>query len=281
MEMVVLPESLAGLWEACRRFPAAVFSAGGTDLLVQLRAGRRPEPEVLIGLKRVPELREITVCEAEVAIGAAATQAEIVSRLAAGSELPLLVAALGHIGSPQIRNMGTLGGNLVTASPAGDSLPALYLYDAEVELWRPDGKRRIKVAEFITGPGRTGLAAGEIVGRILLPRAFRWSGHYFEKVGLRRALAIAVVSLAALWRLDGEGRVAEMRLAWGSLGPTIVRLPEVEDFLLGKPLSRESLAAAGVLVRERVRPIDDIRASAAYRREVAARLLLRLAQIDR
>ena len=132
------------------------------------------------------------------------------------------------------------------------------------------------LSEFITGPGQTRIARGEILQRILIAQEPVLNYQYFEKVGLRRALSIAVVSLAAAFKLSPEGRIDDLRLAWGSSGPTVVTLPAVEDFLVGKTLSLENLCSAGEIAQRLVQPIGDIRASADYRRRVAGNLLQRL-----
>jgi len=194
--------------------------------------------------------------------------------------LPALAQALGCLGSPLIRNMGTLGGNLVTASPAGDTLPALLVHDAVVELASRDGRRHLPVAEFLLGPGRTALAPGEILAAVRIPLPPPGAMQHFEKVGRRDALAIAVASLAARIVRDQAGRVVEARLAVGSLAPTARRCPAAEAALLGRRLDREALLEAGRRIREQISPIDDIRATAAYRREVAGRLPLRLLTLE-
>ena len=191
----------------------------------------------------------------------------------------MLAQALSVLGSPPVRNMGTLGGNLCTASPAGDCLPPLLALGAEVELASASGARRLALAEFLLGPGRTALAPGEALIAVHVPVPGADVRQHFEKVGRREALAVAVVSLAALVRLGHGGKIAEARLAWGSVGPTVWRCPEAEAALVGRKLSLNALSEAAALVRARVRPIDDVRASADYRREVAGNLLLRLAEL--
>jgi len=190
--------------------------------------------------------------------------------------LPVLTQALASLGSPLVRNMGTLGGNLVTASPAGDSLPPLVALDAVVELASREGTRRLPVSELLVGPGRTALGAGEIVRAVCIPPPPPGCLQHFEKVGRRAALAIAVASLAAVIARDAAGRVNEARVAVGSLAPTVLRCREGEAFLIGRRLDRETLRALGQGIREVISPIDDIRATAAYRRQVAGNLPLRL-----
>ncbi|MBI4799564.1 MAG: FAD binding domain-containing protein, partial [Desulfarculus sp.] len=160
----------------------------------------------------------------------------------------------------------------------GDTLAPLYALEAEVELRWATGRRRLAIGDFILGPGRTSLAAGEVLHGVWVPLAGQWSIAHFEKVGLRQALAIAVVSLAALVSLDEGGVVRAARLAYGSVGPTVVRPRQAEAALLGRTLEVASLEAAAELARQEVSPIGDARASAAYRRQVAGNLLLRLAR---
>lgn len=279
---VLTPKSLPELCAALA-LPGARALAGGTDLLVRLRAEARrgaEAPPALVRLDGVPELRGISTTSSGVLrLGACSTHAELLENRDVREHLQPLGQALADLGSPAIRNMGTLGGNLCTASPAGDCLPPLTVLGAEVELAGPAGLRRMPLEEFITGPGRTRLAPGEVVVAVVAAPSGGFAVRHFEKVGRRGALAIAVVSLAALLQLDGRGRVAVARLAWGSVGPTVWRCPEAEAALLGSRPTLTALRRAAAIVRERVRPIDDVRASAEYRREVAGSLLLRLAAL--
>jgi xanthine dehydrogenase FAD-binding subunit len=276
MTQVILPESLDELWVAQERLPEARLYAGGTDLLARLRKEAGPTPD-LICLERLAELQAIDERGGELFLGAGATHARLLASPLVRNRLPVLAQALACLGSPPVRNMGTLGGNLVTASPAGDSLPPLYVLGAQVELLSPGGERRLPIADFIQGPGRVDLRPSEIVAGVAVAPPPGEVLHHFEKVGRRQALAIAVVSLAALIRLDKGGVVEEARLAWGSVGPTVMASPTAEAALAGRPLSREALEEAAAAARLAMRPLDDVRASADYRRIVAGNLLLRLA----
>lgn len=277
MPDVFLPDSLDALWRVWADRPEARIFAGGTDIFVAMRAGR-VQPTALIGLERIGELQAIGRTDGTVTIGAAATFQQLLDSPLIAPSFPLLVQAIKMLGSPPIRHMGTIGGNIVTASPAGDTLPPLVLLEAEVEIRAAAASRRVPIADFIRAPGKTDLRAGEIVAAVRLPAQPDWSISHFEKVGRRQSLAIAVVSLAALVLLDGDQRITQARLAWGSVGPTVVTCPAADAFLQGRPLNHETLAEAGKLAANAVAPIDDIRASAAYRRAVAANLLLRLAR---
>ena len=274
--MTFFPVTLSELFNLQQQHPDAQLMAGGTDLLVSLR--HTPQPErAIIGLERIEELRRIDeLPDNSVSIGAAVTFGSIVRSPLLKARYPLLTQAASTVGGPAIRNMASIGGNIVTASPAADSLPALYLLDAQLELRSAAGSRTVGIAEFILGPRRTMLQSGEIISRVILPPATGWDLQLFEKVGRRKSLAIAVASLAATVRLAADGTVAEARFAWGSVGPTVLRCPAAEALLKGQPLSEAVLTEAAALVQDAVSPIDDIRASADYRRSVAGNLLLRL-----
>lgn len=275
MTQVLIPTSLPELWSALREQPSAHLYAGGTDLLVKRRAGLL-EPAILIHLGRIEALRGVTADGDGLRLGAGCTHRELLEDAQVRAALPVLTQALQTLGSPPIRAMGTLGGNLCTASPAGDSLPPLYALDVEVELLSTAGQRRLRIAEFIQGPGRTALQPGEILAAVQVRPPPAGIRHHFEKVGARNALACSLVSLAALIELDAAQQVVWARLAWGSVGPTVIRCPEAEQRLLGEPLSPDALGAAAALARRAVSPITDLRADADYRRQVAGNLLLRL-----
>lgn len=269
---VHLPRSLDDLWPLLRD-PDTRIMAGGTDLLVKRRADLMPGP--ICCLERIPELRGISDADSFLRIGAATTLTEILESATVTAHWPVLAQAVRVLGSPLIRHQATLGGNIVTASPAGDTLPALYVLDAAVELAAADGARTMPVSEFVTGPGQTRLGPGEILTAVRIPRPAPDAVQHFEKVGKRQALAISVASLAAMFRLDG-GRIRDLRLALGSVGPTVLRCVEAEQWLTGRELHADTLHQAAAMVRAGARPITDVRASADYRRQVAGNLLLRL-----
>lgn len=276
MHKVFLPRTLHALWQMMKEEPGALLYAGGTDLLVKLRGRTTPQP-TLICLERIRELNEVREKENHFVIGATAAHASLLENDALQKNFPVLTAALRVLGSPPIRNMGTIGGNICTASPAADTLPPLYVLDAELELLSETGVRRMPVSDFIMGPGKTKLQANEILSGICLKKPHSRAIHHFEKVGQRNALAIAVVSLAALLETK-DGAITRARLAWGSVGPSVATSADVERMLVGRPLSLETLLEAGKIAEQAVHPIDDIRGSAAYRRQVAGRLLRRLAE---
>lgn len=249
--------------------------AGGTDLL----ARRRGEAPALVAcLERIESLYGVGEEDGLIRLGACETHASLLRHPLVRGRLPVLAGALAVLGSPLIRNMGTLGGNIVTASPAGDTLAPLYALDARVELSSRRGPRRVLLADFIAGPGVVRLEPGEIVSAVLVSPPDTSALQHFEKVGRRKALAISVVSLAAVILTDSDGVVQQARLAYGSVGPTVVRCQQAEQALTGQRLEREALFAAAQAVRKEISPMDDLRASASYRRDVAGNLLLRLAQ---
>lgn len=268
---VFRPDSLEALWTALDL--GALPMAGGTDLLVRRRG--LPPCDVAL-LDALPGFAAVDVTCGQARIGAGATHAALAAAPQLGPALPVLAMALSQLGSPLIRNMGTLGGNIATASPAGDTLPPLLALDAVVELASRRGTRGMPLAAFLLGPGRTALEPGEIIAAVLVTLPAPGALHHFEKVGRRDALAIAVASLAAVIERDGDGCVTRARLAVGSLAPTAMRCPEAEDWMVGRRLDRETLAGVGRRIRDAVSPIDDIRATAAYRLRLAANLPLRL-----
>lgn len=275
MKQVLFPTTLDALFRLLAELPESPIMAGGTDLLVSLRAADR-EKRPLIALERLEEFSAVSAQpDGGVSIGPCVSFSRIMTHPLLAGRYSILTQAAGTVGGPAIRNMATLGGNIVTASPAGDSLPPLYLLAAVLEISAASGSRILPIDRFICSPRTTVLQPGEVISRILLPPPGAWDLQWFEKVGKRRSLAIAVASLAAMIRLEGEC-VADARLAWGSVGPTVLRCPAAEQALIGRPLSGKSLATAAGYARETVRPIDDLRASAAYRRAVAGNLLMRL-----
>lgn len=274
------PSSLAEALELLAGQPQARLLAGGTDLLVRLRHELPDAAEAppLISLARLSELQGVRAEGEWLSIGAGTSFAQLIASPLLAGHAPLLQAAARTLGAPAIRNMATLGGNLCTASPAGDSLPPLHVLAAQVELRSGSACRRLALSEFIVGPGKTRLAPGEILTRVLLPRIPAPARQGFEKAGRRQSLAIAVASFAGLLHLDASGRIAEARFAWGSVGPTVQRVPQAEAAIMGQPVASiapEALQEAVDAVRAAVKPIDDLRASARYRRALAGNLLRR------
>ncbi len=270
------PDKLEDALALFDRHPDARPIAGGTDLLVRLR--REPCDVPLVSLDRVAELSGIEDVDEDgrlLAIGATTRIAELARSAVVADRAPLLQRAAREFAAPAVRNMATIGGNLCTASPAGDCLPPLYALGAQVELASLAGRRRLPIADFVVGPGRTALARGEIVTRVLLPARGNFAWQSYEKIGRRRSLAISVVSFAGLLRIDDAQRVAAAHFAWGAVAPTVVCAPEVAAALTGRTLEPALIEQAVERARAAVTPIDDLRAGADYRRALAGNLLRR------
>jgi CO/xanthine dehydrogenase FAD-binding subunit len=276
--MIVIVEILApDTWEEALAMkaarPDALPIAGGTDVMVELNFDRT-RPEAILDLTRVPDLREWDSDDGRLRVGAGVSYTRIIDEL--GDRLPGLAIASRTVGSPQIRNRGTVGGNLGTASPAGDALPPLYVSDAEVELASTAGTRTVPVVDFVAGPKRTSARDDELIAAFHLPAAT--GAQQFAKIGTRNAMVIAVCSLSlAIWP---ERRAVCACI--GSAGPTPIRATDAEafgadalDWDVRGPLSDSALARFGELVAGAAAPIDDVRGSAAYRRHALAVLARR------
>ncbi len=262
------------MWSIHRDHPSALIYSGGTDLLVGMDEVTRSK-EKFICLERIAELHLIEHHEYCTRIGAGAKLNRLLHDEQIGVRFPILVQAITSLASPAIRNMATMGGNICTASPAGDTLPSLYVLEAELELMSCNGVRKVPIQDFICGPGKVALNRGEILSAIILKYPPNWSNQHYEKVGRRNAMACSVASLAALIRLE-EDTIQTIRLAWGSLGPCIVRSHAIEEQLTNKKLTRENLMSIFPMVQKVIAPITDIRASEQYRRLLGNRLLFRL-----
>jgi CO/xanthine dehydrogenase FAD-binding subunit len=250
--------------------------AGGTDLMVQYASGKLP-PRKLVSLWNLPELRTIEVSERTIQIGAACTYTDVRQHALVAKEFPLLANAASCTGGIANQNRGTLGGNIVNASPAADSLPALLAYDCDLILISTRGERRIPYSTFHTGYKQTLLAPDELIRAICLPRHFFGYISYSRKVGARNAQAISKVCMAALAR-TAHGVIEDVRIAAGSVAPVPLRLRGTEEILRGKILDREIMHAARTSAMAEIRPIDDIRSTAAYRSAVLGNLVVEFLQ---
>ena len=275
MMQVLFPHTLAELHGLRQEYPDGRILAGGTDLLVKLRHTAKTPPAVF-ALERIDELGEVTISDTEISIGAAVTLQRLLECDTVKTEFSGLYQAIETLASPPVRHGATLAGNVCTASPAGDSLPPLYVFGATIEVSGPSGCRSVSLADFILGPGMTVLQPSEVVTAVRIRRSCFPRQSVYHKVGKRRAMAIAVASMAALLEEDETGG-RRIRLAWGSVGPTVVTAPAIERLLEERGFDNTALCEAGQLLAAVANPIDDIRASAEYRRRLAANLLLRLA----
>ncbi len=237
--------------------------AGGTDVLVELQRGIKPT-DTLIDIGRIPQLKYVRVEGGVVRLGALATHNDVLaSRECVEGALPLAQACI-EVGAPQIRARGTVVGNLVTASPANDTIAALMALDAELVLASAGGKRAVSLDQFYTGPRQTVLASDEIVREVRFRALGPNQRGMWRRIGLRRAQAISVIHAGLVLTFDGDG-VSGARITLGSLAPTIVHARQAEDFLVGKRLERDVCEEAGRLACADVRPISDLRGSAEYR----------------
>ena len=245
--------------------------AGGTDLMVLYAAGKLASRR-LISIWNLPELRGIEVRADEIRVGAGSTYTDLRSNETVLSEFPLLASAAAWTGGIANQNRGTLGGNIVNASPAADSLPALLVYDATLVLSSVRGERELPYRLFHRGYKEHALRPAELIRTIRLPRMLSNYVSFARKVGARRAQAISKVCIAACAKVT-DRVIEEARIALGSVTPVPIRLAETERMLLGNKLDRALATAARQTVLSQIRPIDDIRSNISYRSDVAANLI--------
>ena len=244
--------------------------AGGTDVMVQYAAGKLPARK-LVSIWNLPELRGIEVSPDEIKIGAGCTYGEIREHKRIVHEFPLLANAASWTGGIANQNRGTLGGNIVNASPAADSLPALLAYEAQLVVVSVRGERRTPYLGFHTGYKKMQLAPDELIRAICLGRRFSDYLHYSRKVGARNAQAISKVCVAALGKIH-DGVIDDVRIALGSVAPIPIRLVELEKMLKGKSVDPELMPVVKRLTAAALQPIDDIRSTAKYRTAAAGNL---------
>jgi CO/xanthine dehydrogenase FAD-binding subunit len=245
--------------------------AGGTDVMVQYAAGTLPVRK-LVSIWNLPELRRIEVLPGEIRIGAGCTYSELREHTVISREFPLLASAARWTGGIANQNRGTLGGNVVNASPAADSLPALLVYEAELILVSAHGKRRMPYVGFHLDYRKTQLAPDELIQAVCLGRQFSAYHAHARKVGARNAQAIAKVCMAGLGRM-ANGVVEDIRMAMGSVAPVPLRLTETERAVRGRRIGPAVVRLARKALAAEIRPIDDIRSTARYRTAVAENLV--------
>jgi CO/xanthine dehydrogenase FAD-binding subunit len=265
----------ANLGEALRLFGSepGVWRpfAGGTDLMVLLEAGKLAHRR-FVSLWGLPELGGIEITGGSITLGAMTTYTQIQRHSVLREEFPMLCEAASWTGAVAIQNRGTIGGNIANASPAADSLPALLVYEAEVELISAAGTRLVPYRDFHTGYKTTVMRDEELIRAVRLPRATAGWQQHSRKVGTRRAQAIAKVCIAAMANVD-DGAIHEIRLAYGSVAPVPVRVWKTEATLKGQQINSATISAARVWLMNELKPIDDVRSTADYRLRVAANLL--------
>jgi carbon-monoxide dehydrogenase medium subunit len=264
--------------EACRILagtPGAVALAGGTDLMVHLgQAWRGKRPAAVVNVKRIPELADVLVTDRRIRLGALATLTALIEHPVVQAEYPVLPFTARYMGSPAIRNLATVGGNLCTASPAADLPPVLLALDAEVGIVGPSGERRLALDRFFRGPGQTVLERAELLAWVEFPRRRPpWRIRY-ERLDVRRAMDIALAGAALSLDSDAD-RVRDARVALCAVAPTPLRVRPAEEVLVEAGLTDTAIAQAAALAAAAARPITDVRASAAYRRDMVEALVRR------
>jgi CO/xanthine dehydrogenase FAD-binding subunit len=268
---LLLPRTLDEALEMLSSDPHAQPFAGGTDLMVLLEANRLPLA-AYVNLWGLRGLRGVEERDGAIAIGALTTYTDVRRSARLDTDFPMLGRAASETGGVATQNRGTIGGNIANASPAADTPPALLAYDAELELQSKDGTRRLPYRQFHTGYKKMQLQRGEIIARVLLPRREPGWRDYYRKVGPRRAQAISKVCMAASARSDGPV-LTDVRIAFGSVAPCVVRCVAVEDALRGRRPDDAVMAEAQEALIKDIAPIDDIRSTAHYRLRVAQNLL--------
>lgn len=262
-DVLTLLSQQPGLWKPF---------AGGTDLMVLLEAGKLPHRNY-INIWGLNELRGIEATDTHITLGALTTYTEVQADPILHREFPMLCQAASETGGLAIQNRGTLGGNIINASPAADSPPTLLAYDAEIELVRIGGSRWLPYHGFHTGYKEMTIAPDELLTRIRLPRNTANVTHYYRKVGTRKAQAISKVCFAATARTTQE-LIDDTRIVVGSVAPVVVRCVETEDTLRGRKPDDETIRTACATLLREISPIDDIRSTAKYRLQVAQNLLV-------
>ncbi len=245
--------------------------AGGTDLMVLLEAGKLPHKNYL-NIWNLKELRGVEVTDQHVTLGALTTYTEIQQEKVLQQEFPMLCQAASETGGLAIQNRGTLGGNIVNASPAADSPPALLVYDAELELVSLNQSRWVPYHGFHTGYKEMIIRPDELLTRIRLPRRREKLRHYYRKVGTRKAQAISKVCFAGTAQVRAE-TIEDLRIALGSVAPVPLRCVKTEDALRGSELNQATIDRARAVMADEIVPIDDIRSTSNYRHKVSLNLL--------
>jgi len=249
--------------------------AGGTDLMADLHFSSHV-PDVVVDISRADDLKNIAVTEEGLSIGALVTHTQIMRSPLIRDMFPALVDAAHTIGAVQTRNLGTLGGNLVTGVPSMDSGPTLVALEAVVSIAGPDGRRQVPLAEFWLGPRKTVLKPDELLAEIIIPKQNLNKPTHFLKFGLRKGQALALVNVASSLRVDWDKNVfVAPRISLGAVAPKVIRALKAEAYLEGRKVTPEAMAEAGQVAVGDAKPISDFRASAEYRKDLVAVLTKR------
>jgi CO/xanthine dehydrogenase FAD-binding subunit len=270
------PETLT---EACRVLeewgPRGRIIAGGTDLVISLRKGEA-QPQILIDVTRIPELRRIEEAEGKVCIGAAVTHGEIASSKLVRQYGKVLSDAASWVGSPQIRNLGTIGGNIANASPAADTLPPLMVLEANGTVFSPRGNKEVPLSDLFRGPYQSNLNPDELLVQVSFPKLSSGFRTGFVRLARRSAMAISRMSMAVVLRMTrGENRIEEVRISAGAVTPTPHRMSEAESMLKGKKPDGETMKKAAQCISETMVQWSGVRPSTSYKAPVVEALFLR------
>ena len=269
------PKNLNDAWEILGTIKNALILAGGTDLLVGLRKKPNSEEQFLIDLNSILELKKIEQDDSTIKIGAAVTHSQIIKSQIIQKTAPLLLEAVSSIGSVQIRNRGTIGGNICNASPCADSTPALLALDAEVEIQAQSKTRVLKLTDFFSYPYKTILKKNEIVTYFIVPKSSQKTGSAFLKLGRRNAMSIARMNVAVQIGINENDEINFSRITAGSILPTTARIEKAEQVLLGEKPSEQLFLEAGNLVAEEMIRVTGRRWSTEYKEPVIKILVKR------
>lgn len=272
----IRPENLDEAIEHLHRNgPRTRILAGGTDLVIDLRSGTA-QPDFILDVSRLPELKGIALTPEELSVGAGVTLSEIRSSDVLKRHAPALRRCSFTFASQQIRNVATIGGNVAHCSPCGDTVPPLIIHETRAVLASKNGRREVSVEHIASGPYSCALPSDEIIIRFILRPASDVTFADFQKIGRRQALAIARINAAAMARQEPDGKISFLRFALGSCTPTPQRLPEVEDHLLGRQPSAQRIWEAGKILAERTVAITGRRPSTEYKEAAIQGLFVRM-----
>ena len=276
------PQKIEEVLEILSRYGKEIkIIAGGTDLLIQYY-DRLYEVGSWLDLKNIKELKEVKINKNQMEIGAMVSHAQLENSEDIKKYYPVLSQAAADIGSPQIRNRGTIGGNIVNASPAGDLLAPLMAYDAQFKLLSTQGEMSVPAEEFFIGPKKTILESAQLLTQIILPLPSERTYGCWIKIGKRKALSIATITLALVVEMDEDNKtVKDVRTCLGSVAPTPIEIKEIRKKMRGKDFNQLDFAELGQIVEDKISPIDDIRGTREYRKDVAKNIMINaLGEID-
>lgn len=271
MNTVYSVKELSEAYKILSQEPVKVL-AGGTDLMVLYNSGT-PLPKKVLDIWQLDELRSISEESDHLKIGALCTYSQLINDERVKKFAPSLVSASRTIGAVQIQNRGTIGGNIVNGSPAGDSLPVLAAFDAKLEIGSVEGTRQVAFNDFYKAYRQTVLSNNELLLNILLPKQKETAKSEFYKVGTRAAQAISKVVMAVQANVDENKKIGSIAIAIGSVAPTVIRASKTENLLSGSELTLELIDEAKKSLSEEVKPINDIRSTEHYRRVVTGNLI--------